>query len=452
MWNLIKKELRELLTKSTLVSIVVVIVMFMALGSFIGGEVEEAQSIQAFGYIDATDAGDGEDVDYAAAAVESIKVHYVNVLEVDDADEYVKKIEVDYQDTDAILAAMEEKDVDTVVIFLPDFNNKVSMGQIGMMSVYWNQNDTGVFSALDTVTAQNVIGLTRASVTAKYLSTHGTLTPDQQQFIQSPVVCPADPETGSIGSTFLKGELHENVSPDNIYGAMSQQTTFIPIVIMLIITMIGSILISSMGNEKENKTLETLLTLPISRTTVVAGKLIGSAIAGIVMGAMYMFGMYFYINGLTGSAGGSVTMADLGLSLGAVDWVIVVACMFFTILCALGMCMVLGAFAKNYKAAQMYIMPISVLALIPMFVTMFANYAELPVVFQGLLFLIPFTHPMMVIQNLVFGETLMVTGGLIYLAVFACLSMYITIRLYKSDILLTGFISKKGARKKSSEE
>lgn len=452
MWNLIKKELRELLTRSTLVSIVVVIVMFMMLGNFIGGEVKDAQSVQSFGYIDATAEEETDPNAYSHGAIESIRTYYVSVLEVENADDYVKKIDVDYQDTDAILSAMESNDVDTVVIFLPDFNAKVSTGQVATMSVYWNQNDTGVLSALDTVTAQNIIGLTKAFVTSKYLETHGTLTPEQQAFVQNSVICPADPETGSIGSTFLKGELHENVSPDNIYGAMSQQTTFIPIVIMLIITMIGSILISSMGNEKENKTLETLLTLPISRTMVVAGKLIGSSIAGIVMGALYMFGMYFYINGLTGSAGGSVSMEDLGLSLGIVDWLFVVVCMFLTILCALGMCMILGAFAKNFKAAQMYIMPISVLALIPMFVTMFSNYADLPVVFQGLLFAIPFTHPMTIIQNLVFGESAMVIGGLVYLAFFAGLSMYITIRLYKSDILLTGFISKKGARKKSSEE
>jgi len=212
---------------------------------------------------------------------------------------------------------------------------------------------------------------------------------------------------------------------------------------MLVIIMIGSILISSMGNEKENKTLETLLTLPVKRTTIVSGKLVGSAIAGLVMGALYMVGMYFYIDGLSGVTSTGVTMESLGLTLSTFDWIIVMVFMFLAILCALGICMILGAFAKNYKAAQTYIMPVSVLAMIPMFVTMFTSFDALPAVLQAAIFAIPFSHPMMIMQNLMFDNTAMIISGLVYLMIFAATMIYITVRLYKSDILLTGLMKKK---------
>ena len=207
--------------------------------------------------------------------------------------------------------------------------------------------------------------------------------------------------------------------------------------------MIGSIVISSIGNEKENKTMETLLTLPINRTTIVSGKLIGASISGLIMGALYMVGMYFYINGVMITTGDGVSLESLGLTLDVLDWIMVIATMFLAIICALGMCMILGAFAKNYKAAQTYVLPISVLALIPMFITMFGSYGELPMILQVLLFIIPFTHPMVVMQNLMFGNMAMVFGGLAYLLVFAFAMIYVTVRLYKSDILLTGIILKK---------
>ena len=245
------------------------------------------------------------------------------------------------------------------------------------------------------------------------------------------------------GSTFFNGTLQKGVTPDQIYSALGNQTMFVPIIIMLVIVMIGSIVISSIGNEKENKTMETLLTLPINRTTIVSGKLIGASIAGLIMGALYMVGMYFYINGVMITTGDGVSLESLGLTLDVLDWIMVIATMFLAIICALGMCMILGAFAKNYKAAQTYVLPISVLALIPMFITMFGSYGELPMILQVLLFIIPFTHPMVVMQNLMFGNMAMVFGGLAYLLVFAFAMIYVTVRLYKSDILLTGIILKK---------
>jgi len=59
------------------------------------------------------------------------------------------------------------------------------------------------------------------------------------------------------------------------------------------------------------------------------------------------------------------------------------------------------------------------------------------------LFAIPFTHPMMIMNNLMLGNTFMIWAGLGYLLLFSMLTIYITVRIYNSDILLTGLIRKK---------
>ena len=50
----------------------------------------------------------------------------------------------------------------------------------------------------------------------------------------------------------------------------------------------------------------------------------------------------------------------------------------------------------------------------------------------------PFTHPMMVVNNLMFGNITLVLVGIGYLLAFSVAMVYITVRLYKSDVLITG--------------
>lgn len=431
--NLIRKELRELLTPSSLASVIVMMVVFIALGSVMSGEISSQMDTQPIGYSDLTD----DEYDYSDNSIAYLKEYYKVNYKVD-PEKYVIDLGLTTESTtDDIQKAMADKGVSSAIIFPTDFNTNIESGQYGVLDLFWNQTSTSVFSSLSSSTALSAVSTINQCVSAELMLKSG-IDPTEIGFIQSP--------TSYSGATFFNGTLHENVRPDEIYSAMSNQTMFVPIIIMLVIVMIGSILISSMGNEKENKTLETLLTLPVNRTTIVTGKLIGSAIAGLVMGAFYMVGMYFYISGINISTSSGVSMESLGLSLSATDWIVVVAFMFVSILCALGMCMILGAFAKNYKAAQMYIMPISVLAMIPMFATMFTNVADLPTIIQVVLYAIPFTHPMLVMQNLMFGNTMMLIGGFVYIAIFAAVMILITVKLYKSDILLTGLIRKSNGK------
>ncbi len=449
LWNLVKKELRELLTPSALISVIVVAILFVAMGSFLGGETKEATSAKHIGYIDLTE-NTGAD-DYSHIGLEGLR-NYYRAQDLD-PHEYVIQLhsvtaEYGTDEFDSQLYdAMEKENVDTALVIMKDFDDNLRSTPMknGDIAVYWDQKGLGIFSSIGLATSETAKAVMNAAISDKILDERSTLSPEDRAVALQPIPG-VNPH-----ATFLKGTIHKDVTPDQIYAALNQQTMFVPIIIMLIIVMIGSIVISSMGNEKENKTLETLLTLPVNRTTIVAGKLIGSTIAGLVMGALYMVGMYFYISGMSVTGSEGVSIQDLGLSLSFVDWLIVALFMFLSITCALGLCMILGAMAKNYKAAQMYIMPISILAVIPMFVTMFSSIDALPEFAQAFMFAIPFTHPMTIMQNLMFGNTAWILGGAIYLVAFAAVTFYVTVRIYNSDILITG-LSLKGRNKKKSED
>jgi ABC-2 type transport system permease protein len=253
------------------------------------------------------------------------------------------------------------------------------------------------------------------------------------------------PIKSSATYTYVKGELRSDVTPAEISEALTGQTMFIPIIIMIIIMMVGSIVISSMGSEKENKTLETLLTLPISRTVIVTGKIIAAALVGLIFGIAYMFGMAFYLSSVTFMAVGDsgLDLEALGLALGVTDYALIAVSMFLSITCALGICMILGAFAKNYKSAQTMTMPLSILAILPMFITMFSGWYGSNALIKGVLFVIPFSHPMMASEALMNGDISLVLAGIAYMAAFAVVSILITVRLYRSDILVTGLSQNK---------
>jgi ABC-2 type transport system permease protein len=214
---------------------------------------------------------------------------------------------------------------------------------------------------------------------------------------------------------------------------------------MMLIIMAGSSVISSMGLEKENKTLETLLTLPVRRSHIVIGKIVGSALVGMIMAAIYMIGFSRYMSSFQIS---DINLADFGLALGMQDYLLVGISLFVALLAGLALCIVLGTFAKNYRSAQTLVFPITALAMISMFATMFKDFDTIPVVLRILVFAIPFSHPMMAMRALMLDNYLLVIGGIAYTAVFTAIMIWIAVRIFNSDRLLTGSVRKRAARGK----
>lgn len=422
--NITRKELRELLTPSSIISIVVVMIMMCSIGLIVGGQTEDASKLSPVGIVN------GDDGKYGEYTIDYIKDCYINSgIPKEEINNYVVILNCEYGDSDAIIEEMNDKGLTSAIAISNTYSDDITAGIPGTIEKYYIYTNGGIFSSTSSTVNDTILSYANTDLSLLLMQESG-FGPEYAEFLQSPIDYSQD-------FTDINGTVYEGITPYEISTTVMSQTLMIPIIIMIIIVMIGSIVISSMGNEKENKTLETLLTLPVKRTTIVSGKLIASAIVGLVFGLAYMIGMTFYMSGMTSSIGG-VNLSDYGLTLDALDWLLLGVMVFLTIMSALGMCMIMGAFVKNYKAAQTMTLPISVLAMIPMFITMFVGWDSIPLVGQAILFVIPFTHPMMAMNNLMFGNMDIVLWGIAYLLIFSLTMIYITVRLYKSDILLTG--------------
>jgi ABC-2 type transport system permease protein len=205
---------------------------------------------------------------------------------------------------------------------------------------------------------------------------------------------------------------------------------------MMIIIIAGGMVISSMALEKENKTLETLLTLPVKRFSIVTGKIIASAIVGLFLALIYMLGIGYYMQSFTGLSSGGTAAVDLSLS--TLDLALVGISLFLALIAGLSLCMLLGTMAKNYKSAQALTAPITMLAIFPMILTMFTDFDTLPLGLKALVFGIPFSHPMMASRALLFDNYTLVIGGIIYTAIFSIIIIALVIWVFTTDRLISG--------------
>lgn len=430
-YNIIRKELKELLTVGSVLSVLIMVVLFAGLGGLIGGEVDKAQATPVFGIAN-SDSGiingdiDGTHVEWNAK--NTLTDYYKAVIGNEDVGDYI--IDLGTISSDQLIGVMNEKNITSVIFIDSNFNTDILNKKSGSIYEYYIYEPTGMFGSVSSTVLSSIVSMLNQDLSKTLIE--NSIGSDYT-FYMSPIK-----SGGNNINTIVDGTAHSNITPYEISSEISSKTMMIPIIIMIIIMMVGSIVISSMGSEKENKTLETLLTLPIKRTTIVTGKIIAAAIVGLVYGLAYMAGMSIYMGALMNTTSSGVDLEALGLGLGMGDYALIMVSMFLSIICALGICMILGAFAKNYKSAQTMTMPLSILAMIPMFVIMFSGWYNSGLGIQAILFAIPFSHPMMSMQALMYNDFTLVLGGIVYMAVFAIATILITVKLYSSDILVTG--------------
>ena len=408
--NIILKELKELMTPTTFLPIIIMAIVFGSMGGTIGGIEDELQEPPTIAVIN-SDSGRFSKI---ATNVfnQTAKVTF-----------YSREI----NDKEDALNVLKEKEGTALLIINKNFSSDIENGKTATFEIYWIMKGAGILDSISSSVVERVISIVNTNITKDIIhKSNGS--------INSTLAL--NPTTRNETTYFKEKEL-TGISPSQIASVLSQQSTFIPIIMMMIIMMAGQIVISSMALEKENKTLETLLTLPVKRSSIVAGKIIAAAVVGLILAVIYMLGMGSYLASFQfqDTASGA---ASFDLSLSGLDMLLIGIVVFVSLVAALALCMLLGTMAKNFKSAQTLTFPVAVLVLVPMFMTMFKDFDTLPLALRAILFGIPFSHPMMAPRALLFGDYLMVFAGIIYVGIFALVMIAIVVWVFKTDRIITG--------------
>ena len=234
-------------------------------------------------------------------------------------------------------------------------------------------------------------------------------------------------------SSIIKGEIHENVDPTALSTLLLSQSIILPITIMILLTYSMQIAATSVAMEKEEKTLETLLTVPVDRFSILMGKLSSSAVVAGLGALTYLVG-YSYMLGsvLSGvSTSSSIDLVALGLVPSTLGYVLLGVSLFVTLLAGLALAVIISAFAEDVRGAQAIVGYVYPLIFIPSLALIYLDVNTLPLALKAVLFAVPFSQPVIASKAVVIGDYLTAGLGIIYVTAFTIVVMYVASRLVR---------------------
>lgn len=412
-FNLIKKEVKELFNKSVLVTILFIALMFGFLGNVFNQMNEGMKQKPKVCIVMHSEGG-------LALSLKSAMQLGAEVLYEGDSEDEAEKI-------------CREKKGLAVIVVESGFDSMIFQNERGGVRILWLLEGIGVTNEVKTTLVTALISDAERAISKKLITDKAGLESD---LVLSPIELKE--------TTVIKNKTVKDTSPNTVIKIVQSQTFIAPVIMMMLMIMAGTTVIGSMAIEKENKTLESLLTMPIKRSDIVVGKIIGSSLVGLLTAAVYMIGFSYYMKSL-GMSGISNIAPDLKIM--PTDFIFVGISFLTSILSGLALAMLLGVYSNDTKSAQTMSMPLTLLVMVPYFVSMMMDYELLPFAGRAVLFLIPFTHPMTALKFLMFDRYDMVIYGSIYSFCLFLLLVYMNVRIFNSDRILTAGVPKAGRKK-----
>jgi len=237
--------------------------------------------------------------------------------------------------------------------------------------------------------------------------------------------------------TVIKGR-EVKTHPGIIYSSM-MTTSMIAVWAPFFLTIfVAQIAATATAVENEEKTLETLLTLPVTRFEILLAKLIGSSIIALLGGAFYTVGYYFYMQSFTfgyiQEFGGAAPPISPTLESYIVTGVLIMLSMIFVT--SLGV--LVGALSSDVRIANSFIGYLILPVMIPAMLLMFTDVELLPLPAQLLIYALPTSYPLIAAKAMLLGEVPPIAVyGIAYSLVVTLLVIYIAGKLLAPEKLLT---------------
>ncbi len=450
--NLLKKELSELITKQAIISMVFVLVLFVFMGQIMGHSMKEGFDTSTLNICIKDDS------DFTKNVIDRIKADATTELNI-----------VDIQ-SDNYYDELERLDLKYVVIIPEGYGDTIVNEKKPGQLVFASKVSLGFSAAMSSISSSDAVStIVDCSADEAMESIYG-LTAEDVALITSPA--------NTVEFSAANGKSVE-ISAAAVSSIVMMESMIAPFAIFFLLLLASQMIMTAISTEKIDKTLETLLSTPVSRMTVLTAKMV-AAIISALLNAVFMivgFGIYMVSimgGAMSGATNGAANISDiagmtnvpdagaltdvlstadaisqLGFSLSGMDILLFGLQLFLTLAIGLSISLILGAAATDVKSVQTLVMPIMIAVMIPFFVTMFMDFGEMPVAAKVIMFLIPFTHSYIALTNLLSGDMIMYWGGLAYQIVFFAVCMFLAVRMFTSDKLFTmSFSSENKTNKK----
>lgn len=411
---LLKKELRELMTPLVLLPLVLTMGIFWGIGRLGSAETERLNETKTAVSVLNQDGSSASDQVVQALETAGLSVRTIA------------------KDTTADAAlAIARKDHAAALVIIPElFGSRLAGGTSVSLERYAILRSLSMRASDEVQRVDAVLAATNATFSDSLISRTSTIAPD---VLKQPL---------RTNEHVVIGDRTAAVTLAQVAARIQEQTFFIPLILFVVIVFASQLIATSIASEKENKTLETLLSAPVSRQAIIGAKLVAAGLLALGFAVVYMVGFRSYVTGLSGGAVGTATttlpaFAELGLNFTVGAYALLGATLFLGILIALSLALILGAFAEDVKGIQAVITPLMVMLIIPYFLVMFFDVSALSPVARWLVYAIPFSHSFLAPQAIIFHDYLPILWGMVYQAVVLVILIAAASRIFSSDAIVT---------------
>jgi len=243
----------------------------------------------------------------------------------------------------------------------------------------------------------------------------------------------------------LRAYLAGREAPPTIIGMLGFLTSGLLIAPLVMIATAIGVSASLIAMENEERTLEVLLALPISRTKILLAKLIGVLILVILATISFMVGFVYYMSAPMFSMKGEIPMEPSAFNIETVaslmgyhSLVLMGLSTFLSLVAVSALGIFLGSLFPDVRTAQSYIGSLSFIAFVPGMLLMFVDLSNLPLISQvALLLASPFISPVLVLKAAVEGISWIPYASVMWALVFTGLMVIVSAKLLSSERILT---------------
>jgi ABC-2 type transport system permease protein len=330
-------------------------------------------------------------------------------------------------------AIKELKGSDTrILIVVPNgFESNITSFRKAQVNVFFIVKSTGLTSIGIFSVVENVLNAYSKALVESFISS------------KSPEVNPEDvlnPLT-TVSYTVVKDRILK-VSPGVLFNQFFMSSgIMVPIVLMLVSTSVAQIAATATAVENEEKTLETLLTLPIGRYSILMGKLIGSAVVAMLGTIIFIVGLIVYFQSIFSLP----IVAEEGLTISLElptasfeSYVMLFISLLIAIFFATSLGVIIGALSSDVRISGSLVGFVQIPIMVPMFMVIYGDVRSLPLALQIFIYALPPSYPMLIAQSMFFTELpFEVLLGIPYSAAFTVFLVYLTSKLLVPEKLLS---------------
>jgi len=410
--NIIIKELKELFRDPKIIvpMIIIPLVIFPLMGSIMSGMMEETTKISAV-KVCVIDNDRGNYSSDLVAYIQSHNISPVNLTAMGISD---------------ILKAYDyakEHKIQTIMVIPENFSANISAQIIGTVELY------AVFDGFGTLFS-NEYSIVSGVVT-EYIS-----------YLSYVIIN----STGTINATFAQNPVNVTeysinqgkivaYPPYILVTLLYSQTFSVPFAFMMLVMLSIQMASTSVAAEKEAKTLETLLSLPVKRISIVIGKMVGTIIISAIGALVFTLSFSFYMGCIPSYI--NINPEEVGFSIEPIGYIFLIVCLFLALIILLSLAMILASFAEDVRGAQALIgilqLPVVVGYILSIFIV---GTITSPAVISALL-AVPFFTPLILPQILILRQYSLVITAVVILIIETIIAFYAAAKLYGSEKLLT---------------